>query len=439
MLGSWGMLVEHAADLTEAMTKLKSSAMLGRSWVYELLLIDAENFERDLPAFCNELRGLGDLHDMSVAVLTGSARLEKDLRNENNGHHVLRAPVKREQLRRHLYRLLDVEGSGGSAERLDAEPPRPVLDPLLNRDSELVIQPEAKTNKTGFSGKVLLVEDNPVNSSVAKRLLSRLGLSCVIAEHGGEALDCLERETFDLIFMDVQMPVMDGYAATRNIRHREADLDGRRIPIVAMTANAMAGDREKCLAAGMDDYIAKPVSAAKLRELIQVWLPQPSIALKRGNEAAEPVSFEPLDQAVAVGAETDFSRQSKPVPVSSSAATVDGDLIDADVVAELVEVMGEDFSGLVQTYLNNTPNYLEQIRAAVVAGDVKAAVLPVHSLKSSSANVGAMQLYDFAKQIEQLARTGSLPEVAAGYESLVDHFERAASELRRMIGADLTV
>ena len=110
------------------------------------------------------------------------------------------------------------------------------------------------------------------------------------------------------------------------------------------------------------------------------------------------------------------------------------DLIDTEVIEELIDVMGEDFSGLVRTYLGNSPNYLEQIRAAIDSGDVKAVVLPVHSLKSSSANVGATQLSDFAKQLEKLARHGSLPEVEAGYGPLVDHFRRAEAELRRLIG-----
>ncbi len=113
------------------------------------------------------------------------------------------------------------------------------------------------------------------------------------------------------------------------------------------------------------------------------------------------------------------------------------EVIDADVIGELVEVMGDDFVGLVKTYLDNAPDYLEKMRVAVAAGNVEAAVLPVHSLKSSSANVGAMQLYEYAKQIEHLARTGSLSEVEAGIEPLAEHLQRAARDLQRMIATDL--
>ena len=120
---------------------------------------------------------------------------------------------------------------------------------------------------------MLLVEDNPVNQAVASRLLAKRGVACDIAENGQVALDRAAAKSYDVIFMDCQMPLVDGYEATRAIRRREAS-SGGRTPIIAMTANAMAGDRERCLDCGMDDYISKPLSVARLQTVLEAWLPE---------------------------------------------------------------------------------------------------------------------------------------------------------------------
>jgi len=129
------------------------------------------------------------------------------------------------------------------------------------------------SNTQVLTGRVLLVEDNPVNQKLARIMLGHLGINVVVAEHGQEALDLLASQPFDLVFMDCQMPVMDGYEATAALRAREARAGLRHMPVIAMTANAMAGDREKCLAAGMDDHIAKPVQERGFADLLRRWLP----------------------------------------------------------------------------------------------------------------------------------------------------------------------
>jgi len=119
--------------------------------------------------------------------------------------------------------------------------------------------------------RILLAEDNPVNQRLASRLLEKRGHSVVVAGNGREALEVLEKEYFDLVFMDVQMPVMDGFEATAAIRKKEGD-SGIHLPVVALTAHAMKGDREKCLAGGMDGYLTKPIQPQELDELLQSYI-----------------------------------------------------------------------------------------------------------------------------------------------------------------------
>ena len=127
-----------------------------------------------------------------------------------------------------------------------------------------------------IKGKLLLVEDNPVNLLVAQRLISLIGPQVDTAENGEQAIEKMMRGKYDIVLMDCQMPVMDGYTATRTWRVHEAENQLRPLPIIAMTANAMAGDRQKCLDAGMDDYLSKPVARDQLEATLHRWLDAPS-------------------------------------------------------------------------------------------------------------------------------------------------------------------
>jgi CheY-like chemotaxis protein len=188
-------------------------------------------------------------------LLTSMAYKIRMVREQENSQVCLVKPVRSSLLRSTLVRLLrngaDTE-SGGSAERgrIHRKRYRSAVPPV----------PERKV-------KVLLVEDNKVNQAVAQGMLRKMGCEVTIATNGVEALERFEKEPYDLVFMDCSMPVMDGYQATREMRRRQGTT--KHTPIVAMTANAMEDDRDRCLAAGMDDYLAKPFTFAALRELLE--------------------------------------------------------------------------------------------------------------------------------------------------------------------------
>ena len=145
---------------------------------------------------------------------------------------------------------------------------------VLPASREITAPAPTRTGPAALArARILVVEDNPVNQLVAAEMLKRLGLHADVAGDGAEALAALERLPYDLILMDCQMPVMDGFEATRRLRERQTT--ERRLPVIAMTANAIRGDRERCLEAGMDDYLPKPVRISELTAMLQRWLPVP--------------------------------------------------------------------------------------------------------------------------------------------------------------------
>jgi PAS domain S-box-containing protein len=230
--------------------------------------------------------------------------------------------------------------------------PRP--DPL---GADPVPPPVAGPDGDGL--RVLLAEDNPVNQRLALRLLEKLGHHVTLADNGLTVLERAAREGYDLILMDVQMPGLDGLAATRQIRQRELD-QGGHVPIIAMTARAMAGDRERCLEAGMDDYLAKPVDSAALGALLARYRPQPAQLV--------------LDWRAAL-------------------QRLDG---DADLLQELAVL-----------FLADGPQLWQELTAALFAADTERSARAVHSLKGVLLNFGAARALAAAEQLSASLRAGS--------------------------------
>jgi CheY-like chemotaxis protein len=254
-------------------------------------------------------------------------------------------------------------------------------------------------------GHVLLAEDNAVNEAVASAMLESFGLRVSLAKNGFEALEALAAQPFDLVLMDCQMPEMDGFEATRRLRQREREKGvaaEARQPIVAVTANAIEGDRERCLAAGMDDYLSKPFNKADLHALLSRWL-RPET---RADGGAAP--------AAASAAE---------IP----AEAVDAEFVDAAVLDRLAALQRPGKVGIVAQvvglYLDNSSRSLAALREALSRHDLAAATQNAHNLKSSSGHVGATGLSGRFAAIERAARAGDaaragalLPEAEAGLE-----------------------
>jgi signal transduction histidine kinase/CheY-like chemotaxis protein/HPt (histidine-containing phosphotransfer) domain-containing protein len=223
--------------------------------------------------------------------------------------------------------------------------------------------------------RVLLVEDNPVNREVAVGMLEALGCRTDVADNGWRAIEAMNQGVYDAVLMDCQMPVMDGLSATAEIRRREASAGQSRVPIVALTANAMEGDRERCLAAGMDDFLSKPFTQQQLAALLQRWL---SLRTLREPERREAQRLPLIDVGV----------------LRNIAALPRPGLLDS----------------LIDLYLQHSPLLLAAVESAAAAMHASALTEAVHTLKSSTANLGGMRLAQAAKECEALVREGGVAQ-----------------------------
>ncbi len=236
--------------------------------------------------------------------------------------------------------------------------------------------------------RILLVEDNRINQRVAVRMLEKEGHHVTIAEDGKKAMIALEQNTFDLVFMDVQMPEMDGYETTAEIRARELTT-GRHLPIVATTARAIKGDRERCLAAGMDDYVSKPVSFREMRRVLQAV----------HAFASAPPAF---DEAAAL-------------------ARLDGDV---DLLRELASILLED-----------APQSLAQIAEAIAAEDPIRVEKSAHKLKGSLIPFCAAEAFEAVNALEDIGHSGRLDGASQKYHDLSSHLDRLLAQLVELIVA----
>ncbi|MEI6604572.1 MAG: response regulator [Verrucomicrobiota bacterium] len=257
----------------------------------------------------------------------------------------------------------------------------------------------------GCQARVLVVEDNITNQQVAMGILLRMGLDADMVANGEEALLALASQNYDLVLMDVQMPVMDGLEATRLIRSTESAVRNHQIPIIAMTAHAIEGDRQKCLDAGMNDYVSKPVSPQSLAEVLKKCLPSTAAQSASSAAAGESSPAQPSQDLTVV-----FDREGFLARMMNDEA--------------LVEVVSKGF-------LQDIPHQLKTFDSLLLADDAPALQRHAHSVKGAFANVGAERLREVAFKIEQAARAADLPAAASymrGLQSQFDELKQAMTQ-----------
>jgi CheY-like chemotaxis protein/HPt (histidine-containing phosphotransfer) domain-containing protein len=286
---------------------------------------------------------------------------------------------------------------------------------LLNLlDNRPVAAPQPSTTSAPvpqFTGNVLVGEDNPVNQEIAILMLESLGCSVTVAQNGREVVETAQKTRYDLILMDCQMPEMDGFEATRRIREGERvrghDRSEHLIPIVALTAQATSGDRENCLAAGMNDYLSKPFTRERLQEVLASWLkPRPT--------AQSPEQTESLQAAHPLKVET----------VAEDPTAIDRKAWNSITV--LQQRGGPDvLAKILSLYLGDSQQLVDKLRHGLAASEARLVNEAAHSLKSRSAVLGAVSLADLCKKIETNCRHGQLAEVELLLEPLEAEFANA--------------
>ena len=275
-----------------------------------------------------------------------------------------------------------------------------------------------------LSGRVLLVEDNPVNREVATGLLELLGCHVDSAENGQQALEAFATGAYDVIFMDCQMPVMDGFMATARIREREQQTQAARIPIIALTANAMKRDRERCLAGGMDDYLSKPFTIGQLKDLLSRWLSQVNASSAHENSGST----------------------SSVAAIASSAPTIQAEQIELTGVVDykawepirMLKRPGhpDPLGKLLARYLEDSRLLVGQLRQAVESNDPAALHAVAHRLKSSSATLGALTVAARCKELEALGRDRRIEKAPDRLRQLERDFDAVCSVFQAVLNKE---
>ncbi len=387
------MSVDVAADAEEAMEMIGDAQAVANP--YELILLDHHMPQQSGEELGKRILSDKELSDIPLILLTSSGRRGDGKYFKDLGFSgYLTKPVHSETLR------LTMAGVLGLKQESRDEP--------IFLTSYHVPNPEQDTAefKQQFAGRhIILAEDNMVNQRVACTLLRKMGLKVTAVDNGKRAIDAWRKTGCDLILMDCQMPEMDGYKATENIRQIEGEAGGH-VPIVALTANAMEADRNRCIEAGMDDYVSKPFKQRLLIRVLQRWLATDGGSILPGRKPTPAQSIEGDD------------------------GTMDS-VLDMAVYDGLRKLMGGEFAELINAYKEDTEEFVKLLRDACDRDDHAAMQVPAHSMKSSSANIGAVRLSALAKKLEEQVRSDTLQDVEGQVAAIEDEFERVVMELDR--------
>ena len=374
-----GFDVVAAATGAETMKSLRDAHSAGNP--FDVVIADDQMPDCDGVGFAAQVKAAPELAPMPLILLTSMDKHGNTVSLAQAGFAAyMTKPVRGSELRACIERVLErqLEASTGRHQK------------LVTRTTLAAGQGQGQ-----YRGRVLVVEDNVVNQQVAKRFLQRLGCDVVIAENGQRGVEEYFRDEFGLVLMDVQMPVMDGLAAAREIRRREPA--GRHVPIVALTASAMTDEMERCTAAGMDGLLVKPLELTRLCEILDRNGFRPRVA------QAEPTVPAP------------------DAPVALAAKPVDLDQLRA--------IIGDDrafMSELCETFVTSSTRIVEELSRALSAGDRVVLSAMAHKLKGGSASICAHELARLAATLEKDAKEKSMPELAHAVDSLRQAFEDAA-------------
>jgi CheY-like chemotaxis protein len=374
MLGNWRMNPTVADSGQAALIEMDKATKTGEP--FHLALLDGMMPEMDGFALAELIRQRPGLSAMTLIILSSAGNVAGSARCRKLGiDYCLMKPVKQSELLDSIIEALSV----------------------ATADEAATVAAIGEYPKSTTSLRVLLAEDGLVNQKVAVNLLERRGHRVTVANNGREALTALDSESFDVVLMDVQMPAMDGFEATAIIREREKE-SGAHIPIIAMTAHAMKGDRERCLEAGMDGYIAKPIRARNLYETVEA-------------TAVKVCETPSLDDGI----------------------TEEKEILDRDRILEQIGGSAETLNEIVELFAAESAKLMTRIRGAITNEDTSELQRAAHTLKGSIRIFGAERPAEAALRLETMGRDKNLLDAEQAWQVLVKEIERLKPMLTDLI------
>ncbi|MDM8517174.1 response regulator [Desulfobacterales bacterium HSG16] len=378
MISSWGIFYTEAADGFDGLEELEKS--IEEDDPFDLVLLDLQMPEMHGFDVSKKMRENPKWDQVKIIVLTSvGQRGDAERCKEHDIAGYLLKPIKKSDLYDVITMVLGKK------------------DPIIDKDLDRLVTRHIILEKRRIERReILLVEDDSINQRVAMKILEKHGHKVKIADNGRQALKMYRNSDFDLILMDVQMPIMDGYMATAAIRGLESK-KGKKIPIIAMTANVLKGDREKCIAAGMDEYVSKPVNARELLETVNRWTAET-------RSSRTPRSEKVIDKTRLPDRDNEF-------PINIDRA--------------LKRVMGEPsfLEQLLEEFIKSIPTRMEILISAIDENDAKALKNEAHRLKGTAASVSADQISGCAFLLEKMGIEKDLSEGEKVIELLEQEIE----------------
>ncbi len=380
LLRSWGCLAGEAADGASALDEVRDAVKRGEP--YRVVLLDMQMPIMDGETLGALIKADPDIKATELIMMTSMGQRGDASRLESLGFAgYLVKPVRQVHLQSVLSLTIGRKDHPGHIAEARIVTRHTVAETGEHRDK-----------------RILLVEDNVTNQFVATKILEKLGYRPDVAGHGKDALTALRNAPYDVVLMDCQMPEMDGFEATRLIRLGEAGHRHITVPIIAMTARAMQGDRERCLEAGMNDYLAKPIDSGLLAKTLDRWLP-------RGAGVASPEPSAP---------------SAPQAPVFDRAALSERLMGDEDLIGQIVDV-----------FLDDTPRRIETLKSHVIGADAENIRRQAHAIKGAAANVGGEELRRIAFEMEKRSAAKDMERVKLLMPQLETGFEQLRRAMRR--------
>ncbi len=382
-LSSWHLQASEAADGPSALRLLREAASLGSP--FRLVIADMRMPDMDGEALGHAVAGDERLAATKLVMMMPLGRTLDGTRLKQAGFSArLLKPVRESELFGCVSALL----------RGDAVPAHSIL----------TVAPPSQRDPTRRDLRVLVAEDDVTNQQVALGVLRKLGISADAVGNGRDALTALQSAPYDLVLMDVQMPEMDGLEATQTLRSSGETAPNRHVPVIAMTAHAMRGDRERCIHAGMDDYLAKPVTWGALSQMLEKWV---GLAEPSRQDTKRPV--------------ISMALREPSVPLSVDPGVP---VFDENVLVDCMMGDRESAKTIARGFLDDVSHQVELLAQYLAAGNAKAAGRQAHSIKGAAAAVGGVALLNLSRRMERACKGGDLDTVCASMDELSRQVER---------------